>query len=190
MPLTSAGLTRLLYVDVLRALLPVLRSWEAWAAAVAPPSLQPLLPPRRRSHLLAADLQALGVSTSEPDQPAFQPVNWPKTVMGEDQSKNATPSSHGFEAAFLGTFYVLEGSTLGGRFIARHVETALGLEPGVGDAYFRGHGDATGALWRETTAAIAAVPEEHAPLLIGAARRTFRAFGAVLEQMPSKVSAP
>ena len=84
------------------------------------------------------------------------------------------------EAAFLGAMYVMEGSTLGGRFLARHVETVLGLAPGRGDAYFQGHGEATGALWREVTARISEVPEALSPVLVGAAKRAFAAFGEAL----------
>ena len=83
-------------------------------------------------------------------------------------------------AGFLGALYVLEGSTLGGRLIARHLQPTFGFRDGKGDAYFRGHGDQTGALWREITAAIAALPEGDSPEVIEAAKRTFDAFRTVL----------
>ncbi len=44
--------------------------------------------------------------------------------------------------------YVLEGATLGGQFIARHVERALGLAGGRGYSFFRGYGEDTGRMWR------------------------------------------
>lgn len=48
----------------------------------------------------------------------------------------------------LGSLYVLEGATLGGRHIARHVGRALGYDAGGGCAYFHGYGERTGSMWR------------------------------------------
>lgn len=48
----------------------------------------------------------------------------------------------------LGAMYVMEGSTLGGQLIARHLETALHLQKGDGNSYFVGHGDMTGTMWK------------------------------------------
>ena len=180
MPLTAPGLTLQTYRSVLLTLLHILQSWERWAAAAAPANLQPLLQARRRSHLLEEDLRALGESESMLQTADELPIDWLAVVTGAT-GPDRTPPNAEFQAAFLGAFYVLEGSTLGGRFIARHVETVLGLEDGRGAAYFRGHGEGTGALWRESTAAIAAVSDEDAGVLIEAARRTFSAFRATLE---------
>ncbi len=187
MPLMAPGLTLDTYKNVLRALLPILRGWESWAAEAAPASLRPLLPARRRSYLIEQDLRVLGAKEFDFHPPASDAIDWPTIVAGQ---QGVLPGSSAFHAAFLGAFYVLEGSTLGGRMIARHLESVLGesvlglhgleLQDGRGDAYFRGHGENTGALWRETTAEIAAVPDEEAPVLIAAAKRTFAAFGAAL----------
>ena len=70
--------------------------------------------------------------------------------------------------------------------IARHLQPACGFRDGKGEAYFRGHGDRTGALWRETTAAIAAIPEEYSSHVVEAANRTFHAFRAALEPLRSR----
>jgi heme oxygenase len=48
----------------------------------------------------------------------------------------------------LGCLYVLEGSTLGGRIIARHVAERLNLRPDHGCRFFSGGGRDIGALWR------------------------------------------
>ena len=48
------------------------------------------------------------------------------------------------DATLLGAMYVMEGSTLGGQLIARHVELVLGLTAGQGNAHFRGHNERTG----------------------------------------------
>ncbi len=173
MPLGGADLTRETYIRVLQALEPMVRSWERWAEHNAPADLRVLVERRRRSHLLRADLRALGAESAGGREPA---IGWDAVV----QRRAGDVSAEEFEAAFLGAMYVMEGSTLGGRFIARHVETVLGLEPGVGDAYFQGHGESTGSLWRDVTARIAAVPETRAEWVIEVARATFRAFGEAL----------
>ena len=52
------------------------------------------------------------------------------------------------EAAW-GTLYVLEGSTLGGQLIARHLAETLGLGPTSGAGGLVPHGADTGGLWRD-----------------------------------------
>ncbi|MGC5778888.1 biliverdin-producing heme oxygenase [Methylobacterium sp. NFXW15] len=49
-------------------------------------------------------------------------------------------------APAMGALYVLEGSTLGGRVIGKHIASAHGLMDG-GLAYYSGHGVRTGAMW-------------------------------------------
>ena len=180
MPLTDPGLTLETYTDVLRLLLPVLRSWEDWAAESAPAAVRPLLANRRRSSWIEADLRALGKLPLSPTRARAEPVRWASVLGARTPEPHLNGASAEFEAAFLGAFYVLEGSTLGGRFIARHVEGTLGLTPGSGNRDFRGHEEATGRLWRETTEIIAAVPEAYDEFVIGTAKRTFHAFGSVL----------
>ncbi|MGI4830067.1 MAG: biliverdin-producing heme oxygenase [Janthinobacterium lividum] len=206
MPLTEPGLTMETYQAVLRLLLPVLKSWEDWAAASAPASIRPMLAARRRSPWIEEDLRSLGGSELRSTETELLPIHWPAVVFGSSASQpehaepahaepghaetghaeatDAQPTHQ--DAAFLGAFYVLEGSTLGGRFIAQHVETTLGISPGQGDAYFRGHGEHTGAMWREVTEAIARLPEQDAEITIAAAKRTFQAFGAVLGTLPQR----
>lgn len=178
MPLMGPELTKELYVEVLRTLYPLLKGWEAWAGAVASPELRPMLERRRRSHLLQADLTSLGAAM---DERVHACVDWDAVVTGaEEETGVGRPEAKAFEAGFWGTVYVMEGSTLGGRYIARHLEAKLGLRRGDGDAYFQGHGEATGAMWREVLEHVAAVPGELVPWVIGAARRTFGVFGAAL----------
>jgi heme oxygenase len=43
---------------------------------------------------------------------------------------------------------VLEGATLGGQLIARHVIPLLGLAPDAGAAFFTSYGAEVGARWR------------------------------------------
>ena len=64
------------------------------------------------------------------------------------------PPLHG-AADFFGCLYVLEGATLGGVLISRHVQKKLALTPASGGRFFYGYGQQTGAMWLEFRAAIA-----------------------------------
>ena len=48
----------------------------------------------------------------------------------------------------LGILYVIEGSTLGGRFILKNIETIPGLDQQNGVSYFTGYGNKTGSYWK------------------------------------------
>ena len=50
-------------------------------------------------------------------------------------------------AEAFGCMYVIEGSTLGGRVISKHLNKALGLSAGTGLSFFSGYGDRTGERW-------------------------------------------
>ncbi|MGY1688645.1 biliverdin-producing heme oxygenase [Geodermatophilus sp. SYSU D01105] len=112
---------------------------------------------RRRAALFAADLQALGAApgpAAVPDLP---------DVADTDQA--------------LGRLYVLEGSTLGGTFISRHLAALPGLAPGVQVRAFSPYGAETGAMWhayrRVTRDRVAAGGD--AGRVVDAARATFTA---------------
>ena len=61
----------------------------------------------------------------------------------------------GLDRAF-GAAYVLEGATLGGQVISRHLNAALGIGPGNGGAFFNSYGKAVGAMGEGFGAAITA----------------------------------
>ena len=70
--------------------------------------------------------------------------------------------------------YVLEGSTLGGAIIARHVERELGLQVDTGCAFFRSYGRNVGRMWKEFGARLLAVSgPETDEIIIASANRTF-----------------
>ena len=187
MALMEPGLTLDRYRGVLTALYPIVYTWETWAHEHAPAGLQELLTRRHRSYLLRDDLIALHHGPLGQEMPSQGP--WPSAIVenGDVPWEQVVECKHDAcdgperQAAFLGVIYVLEGSTLGGRLIARHVEPTLGLTDGHGSSYFRGHGEATGALWRETVDAIAAVPDTD--ILNEAALRTFAVFRAALKRL-------
>jgi heme oxygenase len=48
----------------------------------------------------------------------------------------------------LGILYVIEGATLGGRYILKNITTIQGLDKGKGISYFNGYGEKTGNYWK------------------------------------------
>ncbi len=158
-PLMSADLDLDRYTACLQRMAGIVGAWEAEAARVAPKSLRPLLDERRRLHLLQDDLRTLGAPpATAPCCPALPPMHT--------------------EPRLLGTMYVMEGSTLGGQLIARHLERTLGLMPGVGNSFFRSHAEHTGAMWRAFCGHLrSAIPEHSAGEVIEAAQQMFYVFG-------------
>lgn len=51
------------------------------------------------------------------------------------------------QAHLAGAMYVLEGSTLGGKFIYKNINSALSLNAEKGATYFNGYGADTGKQW-------------------------------------------
>lgn len=90
------------------------------------------LPQRRKAQLLVADLLSLGAAPEEIENLPFC-----------DQLPEI-----GDTAAALGAMYVIEGSTLGGQIIQRHLGSLHGLTHSRGIAFFSGYGEQTGMLWR------------------------------------------
>ena len=83
----------------------------------------------------------------------------------------------------LGARYVVEGSALGGRSLGRQLDGLLGVGVVAGRRFFTGHGAATGDVWRDYLAHLAAVPDlplKHAAVVDGAIQ-TFRIFEQWLE---------
>lgn len=59
------------------------------------------------------------------------------------------PDETEFSVAFaMGYMYVIEGSTLGGRVILKHVQQTLHLDEEHGASFFAGYGPETGAKWK------------------------------------------
>ena len=77
------------------------------------------------------------------------------------------------EARALGSFYVLEGSTLGGQLITKHLSVTDWL-PAEGLSYFNPYGSSTGAMWRSFKRWLEIQAEHHAANdIVSGARGTF-----------------
>lgn len=72
-------------------------------------------------------------------------------------SEPAAPPLESFAAA-LGAAYVIEGSTLGGAFIHRHLSTLFRLDGGHGTRFFNCYGTETGSRWKQFLAALERAP--------------------------------
>ncbi len=130
---------------------------DAWAAAEPAAAEGVHWADRRRAHLFAADLAALGA------RPAAERPELP-----------AVPDTD----TALGRLYVLEGSTLGGVFIDRHL-AGLPQLTGTELRAFSPYGEGTGAMWhrfRSATRTHVATGGDPARV-VAAARQTFTALG-------------
>jgi heme oxygenase len=128
---------------------------EEWARRAPADAAAVNWPRRRRAGLFAGDLQQLGGRAAE-GTPALAPL------AGTDEA--------------LGRLYVLEGSTLGGAFIDRHL-SGLPQFAGVRLRSFSPYGSETGAMWhafrRATRDRVAAGGDADA--MVTSARDTFGA---------------
>ncbi len=156
--LAEGRLDRAGYAALLRRLLGFHASIEAALAAAPPLAAYGIdLAERRRAPLLRADLAHLGAPVEAPlaPVPAFATA-----------------------AHALGALYVTEGSTLGGRHLARGLDHLL--PAGEGRGFLLGHGARHGAMWQACCAAIEACGAEPGGLagMEAGAGETFAAFEA------------
>lgn len=114
---------------------------------------------RRKTELLLCDLRALG---------------YDEAALAALARCAALPPLPDLPAA-LGCLYVLEGSTLGGQILSRHVAHRLGLGPAAGGAFLASYGKAVGPMWRALGERLAAFPcdEDTQDRMVESARATF-----------------
>lgn len=157
--LTAEGLTRDRYRHTLERfygfyapLEPAIRAVGGWADRGLD------LDTRRKGPLLEADLRSLGV-----DAPRALPLCNALPLL-------LTP------ADCFGCLYVLEGSTLGGQLISRHVRQAIGVTPATGGRFFHGYDDKTGEMWQSFRAAVTGfvVSATDQDAAVAAAKDTFQ----------------
>lgn len=146
----------------------LLRMWSVHAAiedrldGVA--GLRELLPDldeRRRCAALACDLRALGLRDEELSRRKRTDFLSPQPTCAE----------------LLGALYVVEGSTLGGRIIARHLDQVLSTAIQHARSYLDAYADLSG-MWKRFGAAADSFGRAHPerlPQVLAAARASFRA---------------
>lgn len=86
-------------------------------------------------------------------------------------------------ARALGAMYVLEGATLGGQLIRRHLARTLDLSPDRGCAFFASYGDRVGPMWKTFGAALSTWADAHPQEedeIVDAAAQTFTRLDAWL----------
>jgi heme oxygenase len=123
---------------------------------------------RTKRAAIEADLSFLGVDAAGREGPR------PERLPRMDTTASA-----------LGVAYVLEGKTLGARFLLEQARASLDVDDGRGATFFAGYGVATGAMWRSFREALETFVREHgqrARVLRGA-EATFDAFIAWIEPL-------
>lgn len=81
----------------------------------------------------------------------------------------------GSTAQLMGCLYVMEGATLGGQVIMRHLRANLGVTPDSGGAFFAGYGSETGTRWKAFCVRLNAFAQavDAQDALIASANQTF-----------------
>ncbi|MGK4569334.1 biliverdin-producing heme oxygenase [Flavobacterium sp. 3HN19-14] len=71
------------------------------------------------------------------------------SVVGISAENKLTSLQNNFTIPFaLGIMYVVEGSSLGGRFILKNINAVLDYDEKTGAQYFSGYGNTTGSHWK------------------------------------------
>jgi len=148
--LTDAGLSRGAYRLLVEAFYGFYEPLERRLASVAGLPFEG----RAKVDLLRADLRAVDPNAADAS------VELPPRC--EALPDVSTP------ARALGCLYVLEGATLGRRFIVRALQEHLDIGPATGGAFFEGYGAETAAMWCALLEHIQASPGPRAETVAGA----------------------
>ncbi len=117
---------------------------------------------------LEKDMNALGISDPEVE-----------AGIGKPEVPVLNTTAKGFGAA-----YVLEGATLGGQIISRHLRSTLSIDADSGAAFFSSYGPNVGPMWKEFGATITNFAEDGSmdDEIVESAKTTFDAFKRYLER--------
>jgi heme oxygenase len=160
--LAAGRLDRGGYISLLGRLYGFHDPLEAAVAQAGPPGLQ--FAQWRRAHLLRSDLAALGQSEA-----AIEAL-----------PRHTVPGSGWSPAYAMGCLYVIEGSTLGGQHLARHLGHVLPADDMAGRAFLLAGNDQNHVGWRDFCAALNACGADPAPRaeMIAGAMEAFHCFEA------------
>lgn len=131
-PLLGPGVTLVAYRAYLEAMLAYCGPLEIALASV--PGLDDALPDwrfRRKLPFLARDLNQLAAMGCRREALVDSSFLVPRNV-----------------AQAFGCLYVVEGATLGGQVIARHLRASLGIDRSRAGAFLHCYGDEVGAMWK------------------------------------------
>ena len=171
-------LPRASYAAQLAALLPVHRALETAIASRLHPSYETVWSDDMlRIPLLEADLDELGVTEDEARMArpeATEMALWIESLAARDP------------VAILGVLYVLEGSTLGGAVLRRHLASAFGLTD-AGLRYYSPYGIHPKPHWVAFSQRMdAAVTDaDDGDRVVAAASETFVRIGRILSALPA-----
>ena len=115
-----------------------------------------------------ADLVSLGMTEEE---------------IAKVETTDELPAFDSKERIF-GSLYVIEGSTLGGQVISRHLKQKFDLDETNGAAFFSGYGKETGKMWNGYREAVTKFAENSANRdeIIAGANETFEKIGVALSK--------
>ena len=122
--------------ELVRRLYGFYRPWEAHAVPVLEAGHPGVTSGRAKVPLLVRDLDDLGDSADAIERLPLCPRLPPLATL----------------PIALGSMYVLEGATLGGQVVSRHLSRALG--PGAGLSFFTSYGSEVGTMWRRFAEAL------------------------------------
>jgi heme oxygenase len=162
--LLSPPLSRQHFQEVLRGFHGFHAAWEPRMEA----ALGGWFTPRRRLHLIRRDLEALGGADDLPPPPALELFS--------------------AQAGAWGSLYVVEGSTLGGALISKHLAGASWVPP-AGLRYFSPYGRQTAVMWKSFRAELLRSSQPATDKeMIDAALATFAALSRCLPTRTSPAS--
>ena len=129
--LMSERVTTAQYAQYLKSMYGFVHGFEKMVFPLLQPYQLLQLDDRRKAHLIQADLALMNHTAAKPY------VN-----------DELFSSHYQTDAAALGGMYVLEGSTLGGQIISRHLSKVLGDSVAGKTMYLTAYAGQTGSMWK------------------------------------------
>jgi len=129
--LISKGVTIVQYAHYLKSMYGFVYGFEKMVFPILKhhPLLQ--LNERKKAHFIQTDLAMLNQTAAQPDV-----------------SDGLFSTHYQTTSAALGGMYVLEGSTLGGQMISKHLSTVLGTAVAGKTTYLSAYASQTGTMWK------------------------------------------
>jgi len=140
--ITSPDITNASYAHYLDLMYDVINQLETSIYPVISPIVTDL-DSRMKLHLIEKDLVTLNHTKAHFSTP-----------FGDEAKLHSLPFA-------MGIMYVVEGSTLGGRYILKNIEAVLKLDDTNGALYFAGYGNKTGSTWKNFLNVLTAYEQEN-----------------------------